>query len=174
MTERDAAWMARILSRFGDEHVRALVGRAHFTRSIVTSELTRILIGRRDRILERWLTRLSPLTEPRVGADGRTVCLEDRAVSSGFRSAEDRTYTARAWALDPMRERSVALLDESDGICVAISPDASGDAYVVLDVVAASHDAETTLPLRIHLYERAGQLTVAGLERLEHTEPPSP
>lgn len=175
MTERDAAWMARILARFGDAHVRALVARGHFSRSIVSSELTRILIGRRDRILERWLTRLSPLTEPTVARDGRTVCFEDRAVSSGFRGASDRRYTARAWSLDPLRARSVALLDEPDGVCVALSPDPAGDAsYLVLDVVAASRDAETTLPIRVHLYERGGQLTVAGLERLEHTEPPSP
>jgi len=155
--------------------VRALVARGHFSRPIVASELTRILIGRRDRILDRWLTRLSPLTAPSIEGDGRTICLEDRAVSSGFRTARDRRYTATAWALDPARSRSVALLEAPDGICVAVSPDPEGDAsYLIVDVVASSRDAETTLPLRVHLHERAGRLTVAGLERLEHVESSAP
>ena len=103
------------------------------------------------------------------------MCLEDRAVSSGFRPAEGRSYTAHAWAMDPMRERAVALLDEADGICVAVTPDPAGDAsYLVLDVVAASRDAETTLPARVHLYEHEGRLSVAGLERPESAARPNP
>ena len=52
MTERDAAWMAKILARFTDERIEALLGeaRADTPRS---SELSRILNGRRDRILRR-------------------------------------------------------------------------------------------------------------------------
>lgn len=172
MTERDAAWMARIVARFGDDHVRALVDRGRFSRAIVRSELTRILIGRRDRILERWLTRLSPLTDAAVTRDGRTICLDDRAVSSGFRDAGSRRYEVRAFALDPLTERPVSLLIEPDGPCIAVPPSPLGGAhYLVIDAVAATEGGERTLPLRIHVYERPDRLTVAGIERLEHEEP---
>src|SRR5690606_13722080 len=66
LTEGDAAWMARIVARFTDEHVRALARQGLFLDPVVESELARILMGRRDKILERYLTRLSPLTWPDV------------------------------------------------------------------------------------------------------------
>ena len=59
-TEHDAAWMARIIARFQDPHLRALARQGRFADPVVEQELARILAGRRDRILERYLTRLSP------------------------------------------------------------------------------------------------------------------
>ncbi len=175
MTERDAAWMTRILAHFGDEHIRALVARARFSRPIVTSELIRILVGRRDLILQRWLTRLSPLTEPEVLRDGRTVCLEDRAVSSGFRSASSRRYEASAWALDPVTARALDVVPGLEGLCVVVAPSSAAETrYLVVDIVASSEGHERTGPLRLHLYDLGGQLRIAGLERLERPEPLAP
>ena len=81
-TERDAAWMARIIARFKEAHIAALTQRGRWTQPIISSELTRILIERRRRILERYLSRLSPLTWPTVTeADGTArVCMQDLAV----------------------------------------------------------------------------------------------
>jgi hypothetical protein len=181
MTEHDAAWMARIVARFGDAHVRALVARAHFSSAVVTAELERVLIGRRNRILERWLTRLSPLTEPRTAearSGGHRLCMEDRAVTSGLRDAASRHYEAHAWNLDTHRERDVEVEPRGVGVCVRIPPEArepgSAPDYLVVDVVARTQGRETTAPLRVHAYELDEGLRVIGLERLEHAQgPPS-
>lgn len=171
MTERDAAWMARILARFGDAQIEALVARGRFAEPIVSSELTRILVGRRDRILERWLTRLSPLTRPRTVRARRAICLEDRAVTTGFRDRETRRYEARAWALDPTRELPVVLSIDADGPCLAISAELESG-YVVIDVVASTEGRERTRPLRVHVHVWNGRVSIAGLERLEREGTP--
>ncbi|HEY8432187.1 MAG TPA: hypothetical protein VIL20_27635 [Sandaracinaceae bacterium] len=182
-TERDMAWMARIIARFRDEHVRALVREGRFGDETVERELGRILIERRDRILERYLTRLSPLTSPEttVHQDGGEVCLQDLAVWSGIRDRDGRRYGARAWAGDDLHEleRPRVRLGEDAHVCVRLPSieEATRDApvYVIVDVVAQTLGRETTAPARVHLYALApNELTVVGLERPAAAEVPHP
>ncbi|MCA9604350.1 MAG: hypothetical protein KC619_02075, partial [Myxococcales bacterium] len=91
-TERDRAWMARIVARFGEPELRAAIATGRFHREETGEELLRILRGRQARLLERYLTRLSPLTFPRVIGD--RLCLRDVALESGLR--RERSYTATA------------------------------------------------------------------------------
>jgi len=182
MTEADAAWMARIVSRFGDEHIRAMVERARFSDPIVASELARILIGRRDRILERWLTRLSPLTWPEVRAGGEgpaRLCMQDLAVRSGIRDGRWRRYRADAWTGAPYETIATTApptRSDDDYVCVGLPrvPDASAQdpGYLVVDITAASPEHETAFPARVHLYDRGGDYQIVGLERPSHREPP--
>ncbi len=182
-TERDAAWMARILSRFTDEQLRALARQGRFEDPVVEQELASTLIGRRDRILERYLTRLSPLTAPEVRetGDGAEVCLHDLAVESGVRPRTGRRYGARAWAGDALAEleRPRVRLDEGARVCVRLPlvAGATREAprYVVLDVLAQTMGRETTGPARVHLYALGPEaMTVVGLERPERAEVPQP
>ncbi|MCG8418062.1 MAG: hypothetical protein MJE77_08990 [Proteobacteria bacterium] len=82
LTERDAAWMARILARFSAEDIVAMVDEAKISNPVVRSEIIRVMVGRRDKILRRYLGRLSPLTEPVIR--GNQVCLRDTAVQAGI------------------------------------------------------------------------------------------
>jgi hypothetical protein len=78
MTERDGAWMARILARFTPEMVRALAQMGDLSDPADTAYLGQTLEGRLERLLARYLTRLSPIGEIRMdGAD--TVCGVDLA-----------------------------------------------------------------------------------------------
>ena len=182
-TERDAAWMARILARFREPHIAALVERGRFTQSIVARELGRILIERRRRILERYLTRLSPLTQPSVRSQGSglEVCLEDLSVSSGLRSPGSRRYEARAWVGEALTPMSVGdpVLGPEGGVCVSLSPPRdpvrTGGTYVVLDVRAWTRERDHPGPARVHLWwNPSGPPRVAGLERPETAKRPSP
>src|SRR5258708_5793370 len=62
MTERDGAWMARILARFTPELVEELASMGRLTDPARTAYLAAVLQGRLDKILERYLPRLSPPT----------------------------------------------------------------------------------------------------------------
>ncbi len=181
MTEADAAWMTRIVARFTDEHIRAMVARARFSDPVVSSELTRILIGRRDRILERWLTRLSPLTWPEVreGDEGPRLCMQDVAVWSGIRDARTRRYRARAFAGEPLAEIPTRRARAQDGaeVCVPLpEPDGAREAdpaYLVVELTASTADRETTYPARVHLYAFGdGRYRLVGLERPSDAEAP--
>jgi hypothetical protein len=161
-TERDSAWMARIIARFGLPQIRAVVSAGRFSRPEYSEFLVRVLAGRRRKILERYLTRLSPLSWPEVR--GSKLCLEDMAVTAGIRDASARTYRAHDAEARPLDVEA-----EDRRACVALpdrAPARGEPAYLVVEVVAATPGAETTAPVRVHLYQIASEgYRVVGLER---------
>lgn len=181
MSERDGAWMARIIARFTDAHVRAMVKEAQM-RPDLDAELERILIGRRDKILRRWLTRLSPLTEPKLElANGKArLCLEDLGLAGGIARPDERRYGSRAWlteALTPAQPGRAHLVD-GRWVCVSLpqAPAASGSspAYLIVDVVAGASKQPPTGPARVHLYHLGrSDYRIVALERPHGFDPPA-
>jgi hypothetical protein len=169
MTERDAAWMARILARFGDAHVRALVARGRFSEPAVARELEQTLIARRDRALERWLTRLSPLARP-VLRRPDLLCLEDLAISGGIRQDGGRRYAARGYVGDRLEPHAAEIASQGEGrVCVwlprAAGASAARPSYLVLEIVASTAGRETAGPLRLHAYDVGDAIRIVALER---------
>ena len=175
MTERDGAWMARILARFSTEHLRAVIAEARVRDAFLESEILRILEGRRRLVLERYLSRLSPLASPAVtvrhDANVAELCLEDVGVTSGIWSRTRRRYEARAWHGDGLARLAVAEPEARDGgrVCVALpalreaSRERPTDAIV--DVFARQH-GHPRVPARVHLYALgASDWRTVGLER---------
>jgi hypothetical protein len=85
MTFRDALWMVRIISRFTDDHLRAMVGAGKLLDRRDERYLVRVLIQRRDQILREYLTRYTPLhrfrlVRRRPGRPEQSLCFEDLAV----------------------------------------------------------------------------------------------
>jgi hypothetical protein len=68
MNAEDAFWAARIVSRFDDAAVRAIVETGELDDPEAESYLVRTLIERRDKIVAHWLTGLAPLGEFAVEA----------------------------------------------------------------------------------------------------------
>jgi hypothetical protein len=83
MTERDAAWMARIIARFTRTELQAIANAARFTDPGDAGFVTQVLLDRQRVILERYLTQLSPLTDVRREADGQ-ICAVDLARVHGL------------------------------------------------------------------------------------------
>ncbi len=168
MTERDGAWMARILSGFTPDLVRALADMARFEHPQDTDFLAGVLEGRLDKILERYLTRLSPVASVHVEGGDR-LCAVDLAERRGLRAPDAFRYTAGiangGW-LSVVRRPGAEL-------CVALPrvaqdagpPDDDPGRYVrviIRDGVAAG-------PLVVHLYDLGATrgYRLAGLERPE-------
>ncbi len=172
-TEHDTAWMARILSQFREEDLRALVATGSFSRDAWSEDLVRILRGRQRKILERYLTRLSPLAFASVVADGSRswLCLRDLAVESGIRAQRSRRYRATAtidWP-DPNGAR-IALSPRSAEarVCTPLPERQwrSEPRYLVIEVVARSPSDRTAAPASIHLYQTApDRYRIVGLRR---------
>jgi hypothetical protein len=166
MTERDGAWMARILARFTPEAVRTLAETGKFSDPANTDYLERVLEGRLAKILERYLTRLSPITDVHV-EDGARLCGVDLAELRRLRDAARFRYTARrvdgAWLTVDRRPGAqvCVMLDHrapDGGI-----PDASLARYVRVRI----EDGVAEGPLIAHLYDLgpARGFFLAGLER---------
>jgi hypothetical protein len=70
MRADDAFWAARIVARFTDEMIGAVVQKARYSDPRATQYMTQALITRRDKILSAWLNQVCPAVDPVLGADG--------------------------------------------------------------------------------------------------------
>jgi hypothetical protein len=187
--------MARILSTFSDDILRRLVAEGNLSDPLLESELLRILSGRRDRILERYLSRLSPLARPEIrrGADSE-LCLRDLVSASGLQPEAARRYAVTVYLgswTDSTRGANVGSeLGVGPGVplsgvkqvigqrvCARVprqpgaTPQAPG--YLVVDWVSQTEQRSAELPARVHLYDLgAAGLRIVGLERPDSFEPP--
>lgn len=172
MTERDAAWMTRILARFDDAHVRALVDTGDLRSELLESELTRILIGRRDKLLRRYLGKLSPFANPQV-EDG-TLCLDDVGVAARV-APRKRRYRATAHVGELLESQEVSTTRKGGRVCSSLpsneAASAAAPTYLIVDFSAV--DSHTLFPTRVHLYQTGPKTyRVVGLERPESHAPP--
>jgi hypothetical protein len=168
MTERDGAWMARILAHFTPQRVEALARLANFTDRGSTTYLANVLEGRLERILARYLTRLSPIADLHVqGSD--QLCGVDWAQKRAVREVARFRYTAR---LSEGRALTVSA-GEDAAICVTLphvardggSPDDAVERYVDVTI----DDGVARGSLLAHLYDLGPTrgYRLAGIERPE-------
>jgi hypothetical protein len=169
MTEADGAWFARILANFNDELVAAAVSVGNYDAPS-TEYLTRTLIARRDTILARYLTRLSPLAALSVQRD--RLCGVDLARRGGFarRAKPPRAILRRgdaAFAIDP----AAIELGRDGELCVGLpaAPDRATSRaqpeYFSVEIATGSSENS----LRAYLYDLgpAEGFRLAGIDRDE-------
>jgi hypothetical protein len=141
----------------------AVIDEAHLFSPVIRDELERILRGRRDRILRRYLLKLSSLTRPEV-KEGR-LCVEDRAEAAGLGAAP--APAAKLW----LSAGSVAVLPVSRPgpreLCVEIPE--LGEEQRVVDL---STGRAGQFPLRVHLLG-GDTPRVVGLDRPQDDHPPA-
>jgi hypothetical protein len=171
MTERDGAWMARILARFTPALVETLGQMAKFSDPRKTAYLTAVLQGRLDKILDRYLTHLSPLAAVHVVGPDR-LCTEDLAEARGVRPPEAFRYAA---SLGSGSVKQWLPIDRqlAGGICVTLphvaTDESARDDAPTRYVRVTIADGVARGPLVAHLYDLgpARGYRLAGLERPE-------
>jgi hypothetical protein len=172
MTERDGAWGARILARFTDEHVAQAVAVGEYTDPRHVAYLARTLRQRRDILLRRYLSVLSPVTDVRVHGD--KVCGVDLARRTKVFPDLVFHYSAGAFA-GAGRELLPGHLTVTPGddgaVCVAL-PRIAGDGGQLPDdpsryLVVTLVNGQGSGRLDIHLYDLgpSGGYRLVGLER---------
>jgi hypothetical protein len=166
MTERDAAWMARLIARFSPDDVRrfVLLGRWHDAADV--DYLTQVLLARQRAILARYFSRLSPLGE--VRSESGQICATDFARLRG---------TAPAFhyvVIEHGAHRKLALPAEvlpDGGVCFeprAVVRGNVADADPARIVLFEIRNGTSAGPLVIHTYDlgRRG-IRVVGVTRPE-------
>jgi len=167
MTERDGAWMARILARVDPPMVEGFVNMGKFTKPEDSAYLVKMLQGRLDKIMVRYLTRLSPLGE--IKQEGDSICAVDlgrlRAVAP-----PDRFRYAASIVGEPSRVVSLSV-HEGGAVCAKI-PHRPGLADALRDdakeryVVVSIDNGVAKNPLNLHLYDLGERgFYLAGVER---------
>ena len=146
-TEHDNAWMARILSRFDRADIKALVGLGKFTNPEADEFLTEVLEQRLRKILDRYLTRLSPISHLRV--DGEKLCATDLARRRAVRPEGEFRYAASMKSERGASGLQVSV-ENAGGLCMTL-PHVATTAPVYVTVTITNGAAKG--PLEAHLYD---------------------
>ena len=199
MTPQDALWAVRIIARFSDAHLAAIVERARLDDAAATRYLTDTLIQRRDRILREYLTQLTPLDRftllrPTPGA-AQSLCFQDLAIETRVAGAEATMYRmhlhggARGEQLLGWRQlrpdpghpaRTCVELPFSPGqrpgaLLGPGVPDGDSRRYAVLEIYSNQQPAlRPTAGVMLHLYDlgEARGFQLVGIERPDGVKDP--
>ncbi|NJR31214.1 hypothetical protein HC762_00190 [bacterium] len=97
MDAADAFWAARIMSRFSDEILRAIVAEADITDPEAERYLADVIIKRRDKIVMHWIVATNPLDAFIVTESpaGWALSFDNAAIRVG--AASDRASYQLQW-----------------------------------------------------------------------------
>lgn len=94
VTERDGYWGAKLVGSFSDDQIKAAVRAGELPRTAAADALVDILKYRRDRILEYWFGRVTPVENVQISSapDGLDVSFEDLGLSEGVWAPSETLY----------------------------------------------------------------------------------
>jgi hypothetical protein len=167
MRPDDAFWAARIVSKFSDEAIRAIVAKAQYTDPTATDYITETLILRRDKVLRAWLAGSNPLVDFAMDAAG-ALTWDNAAAQAGI--ATHASEYRVAWAR--FDNATGAATPSGDAIVVrdrrAPLPSALADAAFVEARIAAHHPDHPAWaqPVVVHFRRGAGGWELVGVNRM--------
>ncbi|MFO7586952.1 MAG: hypothetical protein R6X22_02675 [Gemmatimonadota bacterium] len=113
VTARDGYWGAKIVGSFTDEQIRAAVRAGRLPSESAADTLARVLVARRDRIVDHWYRRVTPLERFEVVPGGTeadacgaslapeapafVLAFDDLGLGAGLWTTDGITY---AWELE--------------------------------------------------------------------------
>ncbi|HUF46229.1 MAG TPA: hypothetical protein VMM93_00370 [Vicinamibacterales bacterium] len=167
MRADDAFWAARIVNRFTDDAIRAVVAKAAYREAEAARVIADALITRRDRIARTWLTGVNPIVDPQLSADGRWS-FANAAVDAGvatpaaeYRLTWSRFDNATGVPVGPTEETRAATLDGRAPTSIL-----NGSEFVALTVRSIHPDHPVwQAPVHIHFRRTASGWDTVGLER---------
>jgi hypothetical protein len=178
-TARDGYWGAKLVGSFSDAQIRAAVAAGELPTAFAADTLAEMLAYRRDRIVEYWYGRVSPVESPDVTGSrsaGFELSFEDYGIRDGAWKSADVTYewTFRHDALDrrwsgasQAREtagQAIEVVPVGAGGEAAGTPSAAGLATLTITVRRADGEAGRPATVFLSWDGRTGTYAVVGLE----------
>jgi hypothetical protein len=181
----DTFWAARKLMALPDEAIRAAVRAGHLTDPQAEAFLAQALIERRDKIGGAFLTRVNPISDPALAADG-TLTFRNAAVQYGFALAPAR-YVA-VWHRFDNETGQTERIGETEGTSEKIAAPAGalarttpestrpgGGAFLRVDISAAGGPhASWALPVHAWFRHSADGWRLVGFDRMPGAPPMRP
>jgi len=164
----DAFWAARRIAAFTDDLIRTAVKSGQFSNPEAEKLLGDVLIKRRDKIKQVYLTAVNPIVNPRLDANGR-LTVENAAATAGV-APGTATYHA-AWGIfDNATGQTRALSATQSGTTTLEAPAGLPTApgtFVTADVSIDSQAYPTwKQPVKITFRRDGATWKLVGLERL--------
>jgi hypothetical protein len=89
MRPDDAFWAARIVSKFSDEAIRAVVQKAAYSDPAASNFMTKTIIARRDKVVATWINQVCPIIDAALSSDG-VLTFRNAAVDAKVAAAPER------------------------------------------------------------------------------------
>ncbi|MEE9534650.1 MAG: hypothetical protein V3W06_09525 [Acidimicrobiia bacterium] len=177
MDTTDAFWAARIVSRFTDELIRAIVAEGQISDPQAAAYLTDVIITRRDKVVNYWISRTNPLDRFEVdgiAGTGPELTFENAAIRVGA-AQQGATYRVRWSALNNLSGQETPAGSRLSSLAETRAPvpdaawgpaDDVGDRYAVAAIHTLHPDfPHWREPVVVSLRDRTGEVNVVGIER---------
>lgn len=174
MRADDAFWAARIVSRFSDQALRAIVEKARYTSPRATEYVTSTLIKRRDKVLRTWLVGINPLVEFALSESGE-LTFANAAVDAGV--AERAASYRATWSTFDNLTRESQRIDETSTETTRLSapsvlPSAPGT-YIRVDIAAVNGAHPSwAVPVHVYFWRTGSTWKLVGVERIPEQRSP--
>jgi hypothetical protein len=163
----DTFWAARRVAAFSDDLIRAIVKTGQYSDPAAEKLLADVLIKRRNRIAETYLTSINPLVDFTLDAAGRLM-FDNAAVRAGVASAP-ASYRA-AWFRFDNNTGEKQPIGDSTAAQAPLSLSALGKTapeYLAIDIHAVDPAYEPwKVPVQVHFKRSGGAWKLVGVERL--------
>jgi len=166
MRPDDAFWAARIVSKFDDGMVRAIVEKAKYSDPKATDYITQTLIMRRDKVLKTYLNQVNPLVDVAIDKSG-TLTFENAAVLAKAATPAE-SYTLQWFRFDNTQNEKT---NAGDPVTItelrAPVPSALGDGQYIGVTITGKHAQQSGWARPATFYFRRGSAgwETVGIER---------
>jgi hypothetical protein len=164
MLPEDAFWAVRIILRFSDEMVRAIVKTGKIADPEAEDYLVRTLIKRRDKIIRHYLPQTSPLDEFRIEREGASTSLNfvNLMLTSGLSDSD--VYQYEWFQLDNLTGALTNLTQSTTASQTKIPVPQGNSEFLMVRI--QSNGAEKTDQHSIDVYLRnQANPKIVGIER---------
>ena len=158
MENEDAFWATKIVMRFNDEMIRALVQTGHLIDKEAENYLIQTLIQRRDKIVKYYLTQLNPLDQ--FAIVNTEMSFKNLGQDAGITGSA--TYQYQWYEFNNDKAASVSLGPEATTSNPQIPAPSSNAEYLMVRV-RTIHPDQPNWKKSVDVYLRNGQ--VVGIER---------
>jgi hypothetical protein len=162
MLPEDAFWAAKIILRFTDEIVRAIVRTGEIEDPAAEEYLTRTLIQRRDKIVRHYLPLVAPFDEFAVEPDplfGRRLVFRDLGAEAGVEAPSPFVYRWFRFENRTGRMEPLAVEASVDEAAIPVPDDESE--FLAAEIARAGSGRT----VRVYLRNVEGVYAVVGLDR---------
>ena len=166
MRPDDAFWAARIVSRFSDDAIRAIVRKGKYSDPAGAEALAVALMRRRDRIAETWLTEINPIVNATLSAEGE-LRFENAAVVAGVGGRPER-YTLRWSQFDNATDSHTSVGDAVTTTEPRSSAPATvlrGSDYISVSIATDHPRYPQWRPVQVYFRRTAAGWQTVGLDR---------
>jgi len=167
MRPDDAFWAARIVSRFTDEMIGAIVKKAQYSDPRATEFMTAALIERRDKVVAAWLNEVAPIIQPSISSDG-IITFTNAAITAGA-AAPGGSYQLQWFRFDNATSARTAVggRQTTPDVSARVPADLLAASEFVGIEISAAHPRHPgwARPSTFYFRRAEGGWTLVGVER---------